>query len=211
MEEADARGGFTAVATAAAPAEDGYSWRKYGQKQVKHSEYPRSYYKCTHPSCQVKKKVERSHEGHVTEIIYKGTHNHPKPAQSRRPGAVPVHPFGDAQADAADNPAGSQWHNNAGAQDGVDAAASPSVPGEFCDSSASMQGGRFESPEGMDVTSAVSDEVEGDRVTHGSLSQGGADAEGDELESKRRSVTFLVLNVHFTVAICGLRTRAVSV
>ncbi|KAD4584090.1 hypothetical protein R6Q59_037032 [Mikania micrantha] len=56
--------------------EDGYNWRKYGQKQVKGSEYPRSYYKCTHPNCQVKKKVERSHDGHVTEIIYKGAHNH---------------------------------------------------------------------------------------------------------------------------------------
>ncbi|PWA54597.1 DNA-binding WRKY [Artemisia annua] len=57
-------------------SEDGYNWRKYGQKQVKGSEYPRSYYKCTHPNCQVKKKVERSHDGHITEIIYKGAHNH---------------------------------------------------------------------------------------------------------------------------------------
>ncbi|XP_076955117.1 putative WRKY transcription factor 25 [Bidens hawaiensis] len=57
-------------------SEDGYNWRKYGQKQVKGSEYPRSYYKCTHPNCQVRKKVERSHDGHITEIIYKGTHNH---------------------------------------------------------------------------------------------------------------------------------------
>ncbi|KAL6845813.1 hypothetical protein ACP4OV_024388 [Aristida adscensionis] len=198
----DGRGDYPAMATAA-PAEDGYSWRKYGQKQVKHSEYPRSYYKCTHPSCQVKKKVERSHEGHITEIIYKGTHNHPKPAQSRRPGVPPVHPFGDAQADvaAADNPGpqpnGHLWHNGgAGVQDwrgdGVDATSSPSLPGELCDSSASMQvhdGARFESPECVDVTSAVSDEVDGDdRVTHGSMSQGGADGEGDELESKRRKL-----------------------
>jgi len=105
----------------------------------------------------VKKKVERSHEGHITEIIYKGAHNHPKPTPSRRPGVQvqPVHPFGDAggaqQADAAaDNNLGSQQANaaaeanhqpwRAGVQDGMDAAASsPSVPGELCDSSASMQ------------------------------------------------------------------------
>nr|6J4F_B Chain B, Probable WRKY transcription factor 2 [Arabidopsis thaliana]6J4F_F Chain F, Probable WRKY transcription factor 2 [Arabidopsis thaliana] len=64
-----------------APAEDGYNWRKYGQKLVKGSEYPRSYYKCTNPNCQVKKKVERSREGHITEIIYKGAHNHLKPLE----------------------------------------------------------------------------------------------------------------------------------
>nr|AYU71090.1 transcription factor WRKY3 [Lilium regale] len=65
------------------PADDGYNWRKYGQKQVKGSEYPRSYYKCTHPNCPVKKKVERSLSGHVTEIIYKGQHNHQRPAPRR--------------------------------------------------------------------------------------------------------------------------------
>jgi hypothetical protein len=66
-------------ATGAKISEDGYNWRKYGQKQVKGSEYPRSYYKCTQTNCHVKKKVERSHDGHVTEIIYRGNHNHSKP------------------------------------------------------------------------------------------------------------------------------------
>ncbi|KAI9387389.1 hypothetical protein POPTR_010G163000v4 [Populus trichocarpa] len=66
------------------PANDGYNWRKYGQKQVKGSEYPRSYYKCTHPNCPVKKKVERSLDGQVTEIIYKGQHNHQPPQSNKR-------------------------------------------------------------------------------------------------------------------------------
>jgi WRKY transcription factor 2 len=205
-EESDAREDYPAMATTT-PAEDGYSWRKYGQKQVKHSEYPRSYFKCTHPNCLVKKKVERSHEGHITEIIYKGAHNHPKPTQSRRPGVQPVHPFGDsAQADAADN-LGSQANavdanqpRRAGVQDGMDATSSPSVPIERCDSPASMQvdsAARFGSPEGADVTS-VSDEVGGDdRVTRGSMSQGGADAEGDELECKRRSLISICASVGF--------------
>ncbi|XP_043692090.1 probable WRKY transcription factor 20 [Telopea speciosissima] len=65
-------------------SEDGYNWRKYGQKHVKGSEHPRSYYKCTHPNCQVKKQLERSHDGQITEIIYKGSHDHPKPQPSRR-------------------------------------------------------------------------------------------------------------------------------
>ncbi|PWZ16908.1 WRKY transcription factor WRKY24 [Zea mays] len=65
--------------------EDGYNWRKYGQKQVKGSENPRSYYKCTYHSCSMKKKVERSlADGRVTQIVYKGAHNHPKPLSTRR-------------------------------------------------------------------------------------------------------------------------------
>ncbi|KAG5402188.1 hypothetical protein IGI04_016795 [Brassica rapa subsp. trilocularis] len=64
--------------------EDGYNWRKYGQKQVKGSENPRSYYKCTFPSCPTKKKVEMSLDGQITEIVYKGSHNHPKPQSTRR-------------------------------------------------------------------------------------------------------------------------------
>ncbi|CAM8881225.1 unnamed protein product [Rhodiola kirilowii] len=66
------------------PADDGYNWRKYGQKQVKGSAYPRSYYKCTNMGCPVKKKVERSLDGQVTEIIYKGEHNHKPPPASKR-------------------------------------------------------------------------------------------------------------------------------
>ncbi|CAN6995748.1 unnamed protein product [Brassica rapa subsp. trilocularis] len=60
---------------------DGYNWRKYGQKQVKGSDSPRGYYKCTHPKCPVKKRVERSSMGgHVSEIVYQGEHNHSKPS-----------------------------------------------------------------------------------------------------------------------------------
>ncbi|KAK9268201.1 hypothetical protein L1049_010644 [Liquidambar formosana] len=71
-------------------SDDGYNWRKYGQKHVKGSEFPRSYYKCTHPNCQVKKQLERSHDGKITEIIYKGRHDHPKPQPRRRFAVGPV-------------------------------------------------------------------------------------------------------------------------
>ncbi|OVA15113.1 DNA-binding WRKY [Macleaya cordata] len=76
--------GTTPIVAAERSSEDGYNWRKYGQKHVKGCEFPRSYYKCTHPNCQVKKQLERSHDGQVTEIIYKGKHDHPKPQPSRR-------------------------------------------------------------------------------------------------------------------------------
>lgn len=65
------------------PAKDGYSWRKYGQKQLKDAESPRSYYKCTRDGCPVKKVVERSFDGFIKEITYKGRHNHPRPPLER--------------------------------------------------------------------------------------------------------------------------------
>lgn len=66
------------------PANDGYNWRKYGQKQVKASEYPRSYYKCTHINCPARKKVGRSLDGVISDIIYKGQHNHKPPQPNKR-------------------------------------------------------------------------------------------------------------------------------
>ncbi|CAK9150451.1 unnamed protein product [Ilex paraguariensis] len=99
---------------------DGYNWRKYGQKQVKGSENPRSYYKCTYPDCPTKKKVERTLDGQVTEIVYKGCHNHPKPQSTRRsssqlyqtPGSTTISEFqnqshgihGNAQMESATMP-----------------------------------------------------------------------------------------------------------
>lgn len=83
---------------------DGYNWRKYGQKHVKGSEFPRSYYKCTHPNCEVKKLFERSHDGQITEIIYKGTHDHPKPQPSNRYSAGSVM---STQGEKSDNRASS--------------------------------------------------------------------------------------------------------
>ncbi|KAG9439755.1 hypothetical protein H6P81_019920 [Aristolochia fimbriata] len=57
--------------------EDGYRWRKYGQKAVKNSPYPRSYYRCTNSKCSVKKRVERSCEDPTIVITtYEGQHCH---------------------------------------------------------------------------------------------------------------------------------------
>ena len=80
-------------------SEDGYNWRKYGQKHVKGSEFPRSYYKCTHPNCEVKKLFERAHDGQIVEIIYKGTHDHPKPQPSRRYASGAILPVQEERPD----------------------------------------------------------------------------------------------------------------
>lgn len=201
-------------------SEDGYNWRKYGQKQVKGSEYPRSYYKCTHPNCQVKKKVERSHEGHITEIIYKGAHNHPKPPPSRRSAVGSSSPLSEMQLDipeqampharADGDPA---WANiqrgTVGGNGSPDwrcdnlemtSAALASVGPEFCDPSTSSQaqnGPHFEPGDVVDVSSTLSnDDDDDDQGVHGSISLG-YDGEEDESESKRRS---LLLSFNYSVS-----------
>ncbi|KAG4402904.1 hypothetical protein AAZX31_02G288200 [Glycine max] len=60
-------------------SKDGYNWRKYGQKHVKGNEFIRSYYKCTHPNCLAKKQLQQSNNGHITDSICIGQHNHPRP------------------------------------------------------------------------------------------------------------------------------------
>lgn len=181
-------------------SEDGYNWRKYGQKQVKGSEYPRSYYKCTHLNCQVKKKVERSHEGHITEIIYKGSHNHPKPT-NRRSSVGSSHPLIDIQIDIPEQVGlqsggdgdpvwtSAQKGSVDWRHDNLEVTSSASVGPEFCNQSTSLQaqnGAQLESGDAVDASSTFSnDEDEDDRGTHGSVSLG-HDGEEDESESKRR-------------------------
>ncbi|KAK1279033.1 putative WRKY transcription factor 35 [Acorus gramineus] len=63
------------------PPPDQWSWRKYGQKPIKGSPYPRGYYRCsTSKGCSAKKQVERcSTDGSIFIITYSSTHNHPDP------------------------------------------------------------------------------------------------------------------------------------
>ncbi|XP_047154364.1 uncharacterized protein LOC124825720 [Vigna umbellata] len=59
--------------------DDGFSWRKYGQKNVLGAKYPRAYYRCTHKStqgCPATKQVQRLDGDPTTfELTYIGTHS----------------------------------------------------------------------------------------------------------------------------------------
>ncbi|GMH06656.1 hypothetical protein Nepgr_008496 [Nepenthes gracilis] len=57
--------------------DDGYKWRKYGQKVVKNTQHPRSYYRCTQDDCRVKKRVERlAEDPRMVITTYEGRHAH---------------------------------------------------------------------------------------------------------------------------------------
>ncbi|KAI3517688.1 hypothetical protein L1887_16905 [Cichorium endivia] len=60
---------------------DMWAWRKYGQKPIKGSPFPRNYYKCsTTKACGARKQVEQSHMDPTVFIVsYTGEHIHPRP------------------------------------------------------------------------------------------------------------------------------------
>ncbi|ERN05012.1 hypothetical protein AMTRI_Chr01g109490 [Amborella trichopoda] len=60
---------------------DMWAWRKYGQKPIKGSPYPRGYYRCSSSKgCSARKQVERSRsDPGVFVITYTSEHNHPLP------------------------------------------------------------------------------------------------------------------------------------
>ena len=64
--------------------DDGYKWRKCGNKQIKESKSPKSYYKCTYPGCPGRRTIGTSLNGHNITIVNTKEHNHPKPLNSRR-------------------------------------------------------------------------------------------------------------------------------
>lgn len=65
-----------------APPSDSWAWRKYGQKPIKGSPYPRGYYRCSSSKgCPARKQVERNRtDPTMVMVTYSCEHNHPWPA-----------------------------------------------------------------------------------------------------------------------------------
>lgn len=152
-------------------SDDGYNWRKYGQKQVKGSENPRSYYKCTYPNCPTKKKVERSLlDGQITEIVYKGTHNHPKPQSARRNSSSSS---SSSLAIPASNPASTE------------------IPDQSFVNHSSGQMELVATPENSSITMGDDDF---EQSKSGGGGGGGDDFDQDEPDAKRWYISFLLIS-----------------
>ncbi|KAK3123039.1 hypothetical protein QOZ80_8AG0622810 [Eleusine coracana subsp. coracana] len=72
-------------AAAAEIPSDEYSWRKYGQKPIKGSPFPRGYYRCsTVKGCPARKHVERdAAEPNTLIVTYENEHRHLDAAAAR--------------------------------------------------------------------------------------------------------------------------------
>ncbi|XP_062191415.1 transcription factor WRKY19-like [Phragmites australis] len=69
---------LSAAGGAEGPADDGYCWRKYGQKDILGAKHPRAYYRCTHrnsQNCPATKQVQRTDDDPTLfDVVYHGEH-----------------------------------------------------------------------------------------------------------------------------------------
>nr|AZU90763.1 WRKY transcription factor 13 [Siraitia grosvenorii]QEE82235.1 WRKY transcription factor 13 [Siraitia grosvenorii] len=73
--------------------DDGFCWRKYGQKGILGAKHPRGYYRCTHRNvqgCLATKQVQRCDDDPtVFEITYRGNHTCSQVSNLTPPSATP--------------------------------------------------------------------------------------------------------------------------
>ncbi|XP_042506081.1 WRKY transcription factor 22-like [Macadamia integrifolia] len=85
---------------------DMWAWRKYGQKPIKGSPYPRGYYRCSSSKgCLARKQVERSRsDPGIMIITYTNEHNHPVPTHRNSLAGSTRHKFPTPQRSTGDEP-----------------------------------------------------------------------------------------------------------
>ncbi|KAK6260628.1 WRKY domain - like 4 [Theobroma cacao] len=85
---------------------DVWAWRKYGQKPIKGSPYPRGYYRCSSSKgCLARKQVERNRSDPAMFIVtYTAEHNHPAPThRNSLAGSTRQKPFTPQAVTAGDS------------------------------------------------------------------------------------------------------------
>ncbi|MQM02396.1 hypothetical protein Taro_035160 [Colocasia esculenta] len=70
---------YSSTTMTAAPYDDGYQWRKYGQKVIRGAKYPRSYFRCTYCNeldCPAIKQVQQTDNDDPPMFLTIYTHKH---------------------------------------------------------------------------------------------------------------------------------------
>ncbi|KAJ1284398.1 hypothetical protein BS78_03G200900 [Paspalum vaginatum] len=120
----------------ASSSSDPWAWRKYGQKPIKGSPYPRGYYKCSSmKGCMARKLVERSPaKPGVLVVTYMAEHCHPVPTQLNALAGTTRHKPSHAAASSSSSPKGHHQQERgtaaAGGGEGVAAAESGADAGD---------------------------------------------------------------------------------
>ncbi|KAF2913029.1 transcription factor WRKY45-2-like isoform X2 [Oryza sativa Japonica Group] len=76
------------------PHTDGHLWRKYGEKKIKNSSFPRLYYRCSYRddrNCMATKVVQQ--ENDADPPLYRVTYIHPHTCNPSPPAPTPAHVF----------------------------------------------------------------------------------------------------------------------
>ncbi|KAF0922050.1 hypothetical protein E2562_024002 [Oryza meyeriana var. granulata] len=87
------------------PLDDGYQWRKYGQKRINNTNFPRSYYRCSYHrerKCPAQKHVQQ-HNGDDVRPLYDVVYTHEHACQAA-PAELPDATNGSGGAAAAAAP-----------------------------------------------------------------------------------------------------------
>ncbi|KAI3519659.1 hypothetical protein L1887_08874 [Cichorium endivia] len=88
--------------------EDGYAWRKYGQKEIINSKFPRCYFRCTYKhalGCNAVKQVQKlGDESNRFHITYLGHHTCPPPNTFAHPNIIIDRKDSNVHHDLANNP-----------------------------------------------------------------------------------------------------------
>lgn len=95
---------------------DMWAWRKYGQKPIKGSPYPRSYYRCSSSKgCIARKQVEQScTDPSIFVITYTAEHNHSQPTRKNALAGTVRHKFSTTKTPTGSNSKAAKKGNSGG-------------------------------------------------------------------------------------------------